>query len=692
MLEAGCPADVRTNVMSGERVCISADRRRTGLVMAAMAIVPLAYCLYTGQIWEDYFITFRYSQNLCDGLGPVYNSGERVHGFTSPLGMLLPALAYLATGRSSYPTALWLFRIISVAAFSTGGLFLWRVLRNSARGYFASLTFAVLYIFEAKSVAFSVNGMETGLMLFWLAWALCQIGSDPGRWVPRGLAWAGLMWTRPDGCVYIVALALGELFLSRSGHRSLAASFLKSAVLAGVVYSPWLAWAWWYYGSPIPQTLLAKAPLPAASLVGRFLTMVRRVPERAEAIFAPVYYPFLWNSPRWIGWFCRILALVAGSYWLFPSRDLRARVSSFGFMLLTFYFCYMEVVFPWYPPPVALCGLMVLASIIRQLSQAGQLAWAARPALVMVMATCLYMFIVTAYMMKVQQNEIEWGLRAPIGRWVGEHAREEQSIYLEAIGYIGYFSHAHIVDYPGLISPQVTRLRREKHLTFGSLVDALHPDWTVFRQREVPGVFATSPAFRTEYAPVTGFDASARLASFAWLPGQSFLEFDADYIISKRVVDASARSMSAELQNEAIEYNRPLYLMMRTPPILVRSQVDFGRLMYQEQSVLFVQPEGSATFQVPRGATKVSARFGVIPPRQGNIEAVTFQAEYFPRQGEPRQIFDRQLDPAHVTGDQGLQDLEGDLSGEEGTVVLWTKKGTGPMGGGRPFWSKVQIR
>src|SRR5262249_55225362 len=150
------------------------------------------------------------------------------------------------------------------------------------------------------SVAFSVNGMETGLMLLWLAWALCLIGSGPTRWLPRGLAWAGLMWTRPDGCVYIVALALGEFLLGGPGRWPLAASFLKSAALAAFVYSPWLAWTSWYYGSPIPQTLLAKAPLPTTNLIGRILTMARRLPERAEAIFAPVYFPFLWNSPRWI--------------------------------------------------------------------------------------------------------------------------------------------------------------------------------------------------------------------------------------------------------------------------------------------------------------------------------------------------------------------------------------------------------
>jgi hypothetical protein len=64
------------------------------LFAVVAVLVPLLYALYTGHIWEDYFITFRHSQNLCEGHGLVYRPGERVHGFTSPLGTLLPALCY----------------------------------------------------------------------------------------------------------------------------------------------------------------------------------------------------------------------------------------------------------------------------------------------------------------------------------------------------------------------------------------------------------------------------------------------------------------------------------------------------------------------------------------------------------------------------------------------------------------------
>ena len=67
---------------------------------------------------------------------------------------------------------------------------------------------AILIAVEFKSVAFSMNGQETGLMLFFLAWTLRSpsLGAD-FHWKSLGLAWAGLQWTRPDGCVFIAATA-----------------------------------------------------------------------------------------------------------------------------------------------------------------------------------------------------------------------------------------------------------------------------------------------------------------------------------------------------------------------------------------------------------------------------------------------------------------------------------------------------
>src|SRR5262245_31992816 len=117
--------------MNGKNLCRAFLQRRETIGFALLAaVVPLSFALYTHHIWEDFFITFRHSANLCEGNGLVYNVGERVHGFTSPLGVLLPALCYEVTGQTSYLPALWLFRSISIAAFVAGGLLVFQALRR----------------------------------------------------------------------------------------------------------------------------------------------------------------------------------------------------------------------------------------------------------------------------------------------------------------------------------------------------------------------------------------------------------------------------------------------------------------------------------------------------------------------------------------------------------------------------------
>ena len=61
------------------------------LLVASLGLLVEAAYHWWPRTVDDAFITFRYAQNLVDGLGPVYNVGERVEGYSSPLRMLGPA-------------------------------------------------------------------------------------------------------------------------------------------------------------------------------------------------------------------------------------------------------------------------------------------------------------------------------------------------------------------------------------------------------------------------------------------------------------------------------------------------------------------------------------------------------------------------------------------------------------------------
>ena len=157
------------------------------LLLLLVLAAPAAFTLITGNIWEDFFITYRSSLNLLHGHGLVYEAGRRVHTFTSPLGTLLPAgLAGLA-GTDDPQAVMALFRIVAVAALGAA----WWLAAARLRSGLALGVAALLWAFDVKTAAFSTNGMETALLILAviLAWrAIARPPAGARRRGTRGVA------------------------------------------------------------------------------------------------------------------------------------------------------------------------------------------------------------------------------------------------------------------------------------------------------------------------------------------------------------------------------------------------------------------------------------------------------------------------------------------------------------------------
>ena len=195
------------------------ERKARWLIFAGVFALALAFAAFTQHAWEDYYITYRVSKNLATGHGLVYTVGERVHAFTSPLNVLLPAALSILTGNTSDQLVLWLFRVMSSALLAGAAVLLYESARNNSLSRLATAVLIGMFAFDAKIVDFSINGQEIGFMMFFLALALhaLTVRSD---WtiLKLGLAGAGLMWTRPDGFIYFGALGLVSCCSMRGGR------------------------------------------------------------------------------------------------------------------------------------------------------------------------------------------------------------------------------------------------------------------------------------------------------------------------------------------------------------------------------------------------------------------------------------------------------------------------------------------
>ena len=166
----------------------------------------ISFALVTDHVWEDFYITYRSSKNLSTGNGLVFNPGERVHAFTSPLNVLVPAAFSFFTANRSDQAVIWLMRIFSLGLLSCSGVLLYDIAGKAGLKHNERALLIGLYATNTKIIDFSINGQESGFMLIFLALALHTLltRKENTRW-PLALSLAGLMWSRPDG-IYLFRL------------------------------------------------------------------------------------------------------------------------------------------------------------------------------------------------------------------------------------------------------------------------------------------------------------------------------------------------------------------------------------------------------------------------------------------------------------------------------------------------------
>jgi hypothetical protein len=523
------------------------------LIVAVAFALPIAFALFTNHAWEDYYITLRSSRNLLEGNGLVYNAGDRLHTFTSPLGVLIPALCTWLSGPDHEQTALWIFRVFNATLLAATAALLWRRSQTLKLGPVGRFVLFGMLFLDPKLIDFSTNGQEAGILLFFgiLLWSELEAPGGPrARWL--AVALGGLMWTRPDAFVLAGAIILPHFWLNRrsdGAYRVRWAVLLRGVLFGGLLYLPWFAWAWWYYGSPIPNTIIAKAavnlPRNVLDLVLLPLTLLGPT-SHLDGVFLPAYWKFG-------GWmvcvvnFGHALALAAVFAWVFPQLPAAGRRVSLALFAGALYLCAIYV-YPWYFAPwtaLASISLAFWADWAWALATKAMWRWA-RPALTTVCFTAVafeaMLLACVTWEMRVQQRVIEDGGRKIIGEWLRANAAPSDRIFLEPLGYVGYYSHLKAYDYPGLSSREVVTAIREGATTYPELIAQLKPDWLILRPSEIEQQGITNANTRAHYRVAKVIDHSRELKAIPFLPGRGWLEYDSQFVVFQRMHDAEAEA------------------------------------------------------------------------------------------------------------------------------------------------------
>ncbi len=381
----------------------------------------------------------------------MYNPGQAVLGTTTPLFALLLSALGIPFGGSdaSFPL---LALVVSAAADAATAYLLIRI-GSRLGSTWAGVAAALIWAVHPWSVTFAIGGMETSLFIALLSatFYLHLTGQPIMAAGTGGLA----LLTRPDALIFLVPLLIDRVYISLRKRRNSRGVGLPEAAAFGAPVGLWIVFSTLSYGSPVPQSLFAKAvayQLPAGA------GLVRLLQHYAT--------PFIWHEILGSTW-------IAIGLFLFPTLFalgalLAVRATSRAWPLFVYPWIYLlaysianPLLFRWYlvpPMPLYLLGIFLgVARVSRDLKHWLPLAvftllglfgtlsaWTARPdhgptrpapEMAFIELELLYERAANALSNSLQPGDV---------------------LAAADIGTLGYYAPGEILDLLGLISPKST--------------------------------------------------------------------------------------------------------------------------------------------------------------------------------------------------------------------------------------------
>jgi hypothetical protein len=418
----------------------------------------LIYSFFSHWAYDDPFITYRYAANLQQGLGFVYNPGERVLSTTTPLFTILLALL-----GNLWPDLPHLANLLSAFSLAIGGLFLW----DLARTWQAPLAgWSGLLLYPTFPLLVSTLGSEIPL---YLAFCLGAFAFYARRRYPLTAVCVALaILTRPDGIlVAFILVAHYFLWIRRP------VPWLALVLFLGLTL-PWFAFAWAYFGTPLPATLAVKQHQGAMTISQRFapglLTIFREY----------VRWPYLLEAGL----------AVAGMASMFRRAHQWALFLAWTMLYFLAYSALGVSRYFWYYAPLV-PGLIVLLGLgisgIREIFPSHRITFF----YIATLALLLYLVPAQAYDLGQlrQRPDNRLVIYEVVGEWLRDYTPPQASVGTLEAGLIGYYSQRRMIDFAGLIQPQVSN-QLTAHTTYEDAalwaVEHYRPDYLVLHENLFP--------------------------------------------------------------------------------------------------------------------------------------------------------------------------------------------------------------
>jgi hypothetical protein len=501
-------------------------------IFIALAVATrLVFWLYTGRVWEDALITVTAARNVWEGFGLTHHSSEpHVQSFTSPVSVLIPIVG------EAFHEGLVALRLSSLAACVATIYFAYRI--GILLGFrLIAHAFVLTYLAcDQLQIFFGMSGMETQVVT---AIALATTYTYlSGNWRALGIACGLASISRPEFIMFLLPPIGLALLL-----------FHRRALLSVILYAlpialPWYCFATLYYGSPVPNTIVAKSwsyqirPFAAGTLGDVWRFTVKS--WRDYAPFKEFWQAYHAPLPDWaLKVIVAVVALLFLGGLVFAARRKpalllsAATVCGFVFYRNT---TILNSYYMWYLPPFLALAFVIagygLSQIYERLPKLGFPLGAA-------VAVCYSLHLPFSMPLdKKAQTAIDVDIRERTGYTLSTMmTKPEDTVVLEPLGFMGWAAfNKTVYDYPGLGSKIAVKAMKNLPIPkISDLVNALQPSYAVLRPNERGDLVRRFPETAARYQVAFHIRAKPdfRLSNM----GYAYRVIDNDFTILRRTPD-----------------------------------------------------------------------------------------------------------------------------------------------------------
>jgi hypothetical protein len=256
---------------------------------------------------DDAYISFRYALHWIDHGEPVYNLGERVEGYTNFLWVALLSLAY-SLGAPIPKASLYLSVVLGLASMILVSRYAVRMKEGQREevvsfSRYRSLLTIFLLSLSPSYACWTSGGLEVmlfgftlslGLILSVRSWTAASRTKTLTRerllGVSAGSTLALAAMTRPEGVMIFGLVGLYRVISLLRQRSWLRAGDWGAIIAYSLIYFPYFAWRYDYYGYLFPNTYYAKVGAsgfwgPGLRYVGEWF----------------LFHPWLFAPLAWLG-------------------------------------------------------------------------------------------------------------------------------------------------------------------------------------------------------------------------------------------------------------------------------------------------------------------------------------------------------------------------------------------------------